>query len=255
MTFKSAHFKGSAYNCPFCGAYAHMTWEKLFAQGNQTGFKTTQLLISRCSHCTGSACWLGQEKNDQGSYISGRMIEPSVRSAPNPHKDMPPDVAQDYQEAADISQQSPRAAAALLAGTGACRNCGAGQGYQPNRQVNSTIKYDQPLRPEGLLRVEADLAHPAKPCAIFRTFERTSDARPSATHRAGDPVVAFGVEATQRAAASAVENSWRISAPSSGSTSTSASHTAMPLASSRLSARSCSSTSSNSSAGLIAIPH
>ena len=37
------------------------------------------------------------------------------------------------------------------------------------------------------LSAEADVAHPTTPCAVLRTFERTADARPSATHRAGDP--------------------------------------------------------------------
>jgi len=42
------------------------------------------------------------------------MVYPATVTAPAPHPEMPADVAADYEEARNVAQQSPRAAAALL---------------------------------------------------------------------------------------------------------------------------------------------
>jgi hypothetical protein len=136
VNFKPPNFKGTAFNCPHCGAYAHMAWASLLAQIPRGGWLSTAFSLSTCSHCGKSSCWLGREKNDQGVYNSGNMIEPLSQSAPQPHADMPDDVLLDYREAANISQQSPRAAAALLrlAIQKLCKHLG-----EPGNNINDDI--------------------------------------------------------------------------------------------------------------------
>lgn len=113
MDFKPPLFKGSAFHCPWCGAYAHMTWEALYSH-HGGGFRNTEFQISKCGHCQKNACWLGLAKDQSGNFTAGRMIEPVVKAAPRPHPDMPPDVVTDYREAMTVVGDSPRAAAALL---------------------------------------------------------------------------------------------------------------------------------------------
>ncbi|WP_409293529.1 DUF4145 domain-containing protein [Pseudomonas sp. KCJK9058] len=91
-----------AFNCPKCGAFAHMKWSDLSFYGtmNRTGLRSAS-----CAKCSKESIWLVE---------AGRMILPSRGTAPLPVPDMPADVRKDYEEAADIFSRSPRAAAALL---------------------------------------------------------------------------------------------------------------------------------------------
>ncbi len=59
--------------------------------------------VAKCSLCKGISFWLNRE-----------MIYPPAKSAAPPNVDLPPDIIQDYEEARDILQRSPRGAAALL---------------------------------------------------------------------------------------------------------------------------------------------
>lgn len=60
--------------------------------------------ISRCFACEREALWLAGK-----IVFPGRSVE-----APPPNEDLPPPIAADYEEAATVLIQSPRAAAALL---------------------------------------------------------------------------------------------------------------------------------------------
>jgi len=90
-----------AFNCPHCGAYAHMTWWPM-RYGN-AGISVLEAAM--CSKCDELTFW----RKDQR-----RMVDPLSTTAPRPAADMPEDVRKDYVEAAAVFGVSPRAAAALL---------------------------------------------------------------------------------------------------------------------------------------------
>lgn len=61
------------------------------------------LNLSRCFSCEGFAVW-----------VEDTLIYPVRQTAITHHEDMPPEIKKDFEEAASIVNQSPRAAAALL---------------------------------------------------------------------------------------------------------------------------------------------
>ena len=63
----------------------------------------TNLNVARCYNCAKISVW-----------VHDKMIYPDIGINIPPNPDMPPDVLQDYQEAASIARRSPRGAAALL---------------------------------------------------------------------------------------------------------------------------------------------
>lgn len=113
MTFTPPSFKGTAFTCPHCEAYAHMHWERLWFQ--RSSWNTTEAYIVICGHCLRRSYWLGKDKlAANADYTTGVMIYPSLQAAPMPHPAMPENIRIDYEEAREITGQSPRAAAALL---------------------------------------------------------------------------------------------------------------------------------------------
>lgn len=153
MDFKPPSFNGSAFHCPWCGAYAHMTWQTLHAR-HGAGFRSTAFLTSTCGHCHRGACWIGAAKNQDGNFTTGRIIEPVVRAAPQPHPEMPPDVATDYREAMAVVGDSPRAAAALLrlAIQKLCKELGE-PGKNINDDIGSLVKKGLPLEIQQALDI------------------------------------------------------------------------------------------------------
>ncbi|TYO67382.1 DUF4145 domain-containing protein [Bradyrhizobium hipponense] len=59
--------------------------------------------MSQCYSCKGIAVWIGD-----------RLIHPVKLTQVEPHEDMPPNIRDDFMEAASIVELSPRGAAALL---------------------------------------------------------------------------------------------------------------------------------------------
>lgn len=95
-----------AFTCPNCGAYAQQrNWGYAIDGGGPYGNSKGQypLAVSRCMHCEEHTVWRFED-----------MIFPNRGSAPMPNKDMPPEVLNDYEEAASILAKSPRGASALL---------------------------------------------------------------------------------------------------------------------------------------------
>ncbi|WP_159712937.1 DUF4145 domain-containing protein [Geminicoccus flavidas] len=137
-----------AFSCPNCGAFAHQVWYEIYLQPikglpsndalieaykvlqatlrtkldptvipslmdmkvmvHGSGKKELQYTLascwlSRCQHCQAPALWCGQE-----------LVHPRVVAAEFPHSDMPEHVREDFEEARQIADLSPRAAAALL---------------------------------------------------------------------------------------------------------------------------------------------
>lgn len=143
----------TSFNCPHCGALAKQFWFKTLAKSYAAGahpawfdeqektailtniknvderenkakhidriltrrpFLLGQLTsvasipldnlnVSRCYNCEEIAIWLGEG-----------MVWPNRGSVPHPNADIPHDALCDYDEAAEIVDQSPRGAAALL---------------------------------------------------------------------------------------------------------------------------------------------
>jgi len=100
-------FGGDAFHCPHCGVYARQEWFELEGGRNEVVFRHTEPLenysASKCSHCQQYSIWL-----------KDKMLYPTDSAAPLPAENMPEDVEEDFQEAKNIVNASPRAAAALL---------------------------------------------------------------------------------------------------------------------------------------------
>lgn len=97
-----ATHKGTAFNCPNCGAYANQNWFNIyFGRGSYS--QENSLDYCHCAHCRKYTLWK-----------DGNMIFPSSGSAPLPNPDLPEDIKKDYEEARTILTASPRGSAALL---------------------------------------------------------------------------------------------------------------------------------------------
>ena len=104
--YTAPEFQDSAFNCPHCGAYAHMEWQ------SKDHFVYYQAI---CAHCEEYSLWRVTQIAPNGFIAEeGEMLYPDFCSAPLPAEDMPEDVKKDYEEAARIFIKSPRGAAALL---------------------------------------------------------------------------------------------------------------------------------------------
>nr|WP_314765672.1 DUF4145 domain-containing protein [uncultured Neisseria sp.] len=104
-------FHKKAFNCPHCGAFAHMEWieiKKYYGPFNSQSIPTAYK-CALCSHCKQISLW----KPSEDSAL-GEMLYPDFGATPLPSEDMPEDVKKDYEEAARIFIKSPRGAAALL---------------------------------------------------------------------------------------------------------------------------------------------
>ncbi len=105
-TYVPPQFNLSAFNCPQCGAYAKQDWFRLELP-HYGGSGATAAFMAICAHCHRSSHWLNIDDRP-------RMTFPESTGAPPPHPDMPSEIAADYLEAAGVSTNSYRAAAALL---------------------------------------------------------------------------------------------------------------------------------------------
>ncbi len=97
--YKQPAFKESNFHCPNCGVLAFQNWQ-FISHGNQY---FNDLDVAFCQNCGEYNLW----KNE-------KMIFPKKLTAPLPHEDMPESVKELYDEARNISNDSSRAAAALL---------------------------------------------------------------------------------------------------------------------------------------------
>ena len=100
-------FKKTAFNCPFCGAYAQQNWNTAYSCDNNdilNFYPNSMLFVSNCIACGYSTLWDSKKKI---------MIYPT-QSGPSPSEDMPPKAKELYEEARQIATASPRAAVALL---------------------------------------------------------------------------------------------------------------------------------------------
>lgn len=98
--YTAPSFDKDSFHCPLCNTYAHQKWHEL---KTSNGGYIRDLYISFCFKCEDYAIWHCE-----------KMIYPKSSNAPLPHKDMPKDVRELYNQARNIAMDSPIAAAALL---------------------------------------------------------------------------------------------------------------------------------------------
>lgn len=98
------------YHCPHptCGVYSRQIWyhsAKFFVGWNYDGQwkNEDRFKFAICDRCGDVTIWRNQE-----------LIYPIRSVAPRPHRDMPPEVLDDYAESRAVFALSPRASAALL---------------------------------------------------------------------------------------------------------------------------------------------
>jgi hypothetical protein len=102
--YKPPEYNENAFTCPYCNAFSAMDWDYL-----QTTREGLLLKIATCHRCRKFSIW----RTDDNHKL-GIMVNPNVITAPLPNEDMPSNCLSDYQEAREISNKSPRGAAALL---------------------------------------------------------------------------------------------------------------------------------------------
>lgn len=99
-------FEKKSFACPYCQVFTTQTWERLTTPKNVAGNRVaypSQLHQSICFSCHRPTFWLGE-----------RMIFPPVINVTMPSPDLPAELHDDFMEARNVFNASPRAAAALL---------------------------------------------------------------------------------------------------------------------------------------------
>jgi hypothetical protein len=91
--YRAPEYRADAYTCPWCSVLAQQHWITL----------GRELAVTQCLSCVNDSVWYRKE-----------MLVPTGASAPMPHVDLPEILRDDYMEARDIADRSPRSAAALL---------------------------------------------------------------------------------------------------------------------------------------------
>ncbi|TAF08228.1 MAG: DUF4145 domain-containing protein [Flavobacteriia bacterium] len=137
-------FKEKSFHCPNCGILAEQTWTRsvignylrIQPNGQQVSenFSLTNYSVAKCNHCENFSIWL-----------NNKMVYPLSGSVEMVNPDLPDDIKNDYNEAKDIVNISPRGAAALLrlAVQKLCVNLGE-KGTNINDDIKSLVKKGLP---------------------------------------------------------------------------------------------------------------
>ncbi|WP_162901062.1 DUF4145 domain-containing protein [Acinetobacter nosocomialis] len=110
MTNLQPEFKKGAFICPNCNVYANMEW--LYTNQNDKNNPTITIYLARCFHCKYDSIWRIASFSNQS--ITTEMIYPRTEIIVKAEADMPEDVKADFEEAKQVYNASPKAAAALL---------------------------------------------------------------------------------------------------------------------------------------------
>lgn len=113
MEHKAPELNKKSFHCPNCGVLAEQTWSgnischyrQLQPNGQHVGtsYSLDYYSISKCSHCSKFSIWL-----------ENKMVYPLTGNVEMANPDLPDDIKNDYNEAKDIVNISPRGASALL---------------------------------------------------------------------------------------------------------------------------------------------
>lgn len=154
--YKSPQFSETSFNCPICNAFAEQSWSTVYIKigGGFTSIDSS--CVSRCSHCRDYSIWVDE-----------KLIYPNLSTAPHPSSDLPEEIKNDYEEAREILNRSPRGAAALLR---LCvqKLCGilGESGKDINKDIGSLVEKGLPIRVQqslDIVRVVGnDAVHPGQ---------------------------------------------------------------------------------------------
>jgi beta-galactosidase beta subunit len=133
-----------SFHCPHCGVLAEQTWsanihcsyEGRLANGTRgnTSYALQNTMTAKCSHCQQTSFWVAE-----------KMVYPLTGNVEMANPDLPDDIKNDYNEAKDIVNVSPRGAAALLrlAVQKLCIHLGE-KGSNINDDIKSLVKKGLP---------------------------------------------------------------------------------------------------------------
>lgn len=113
--------------CPFCKAQAQMSWGHMSLGGSVNFGK-----FAVCNVCSKATYW---------QLLGEKPVYPAKIEKHFPHADMPSEIQKDFVEAANIEQDSPRGAAALLrlAIQKMCKELGE-SGNNINEDIKNLVK-------------------------------------------------------------------------------------------------------------------
>lgn len=102
-----------SFHCPHCGVLSEQTWSSkiqchykgLLPSGGSgnTSYWLQKSMTAKCGHCKEISLWVNE-----------KMVYPLTGNVEMANPDLPEDIKNDYNEAKDIVNISPRGAAALL---------------------------------------------------------------------------------------------------------------------------------------------
>lgn len=124
--YVAPEYKKSAFNCPFCNAYANFEWELI----------SDYIQMAPCTHC-----------NEEVISYDEKIVFPKVNLAEMPNDDLTEDIKKDYIEAMNVVNDSPRSACALLrlAIEKICKQLGE-NGKSINDDIGNLVKKGLPLQ-------------------------------------------------------------------------------------------------------------
>ena len=92
------------FNCAHCHAFCAQNWGRINLIIGSTNFGQSDVFtLCRCARCHEFSIWRGEQ-----------LLFPASRTVPTPNSDLPQDIVDDYDEASEILNRSPRGAAAIL---------------------------------------------------------------------------------------------------------------------------------------------
>lgn len=102
--------------------------------------------IALCTHCNKPSYWRATFWTSDKKAVLGKMMHPRITSAPPAHPDMPEEILADYTEAMNVSEESPRASAALLrlCIQKLCQHLGE-SGQNLNHDIGALVKKGLPI--------------------------------------------------------------------------------------------------------------
>jgi len=101
IPYKAPTYKEDGFNCPFCHAHAHHSWGMITYP--TTNRRIAAFDTAECTRCSLVSIW-----------SDGKMVFPNTSTAPPANPDLPKDIKDDYDEASDVLNRSPRSACVLL---------------------------------------------------------------------------------------------------------------------------------------------
>lgn len=148
MRFIKPLLNKSAFHCPSpnCGVYANQTWGELMQNSTTEGYGWHSMQhwkAALCDHCKDISLWHRET-----------LVYPANSNLPLPNEDLSKEIQEDYNEAANIIERSPRASAALLrlAIQKLCKQLGQ-QGDKINDDIGELVQKGLPVQIQQALDI------------------------------------------------------------------------------------------------------